>query len=67
MERIGAIKENTLFIGDGYNDILSAKSAGACSVLVSWCGNYCPEAAKEADYDVKRVSELEKILEKWGK
>ncbi len=67
MERIGAIKENTLFIGDGYNDILSAKAAGACSVLVSWCGNYCPEAAKEADYDVKRVSELEKILEKWGK
>ncbi|MCI8377740.1 MAG: HAD hydrolase-like protein [Lachnospiraceae bacterium] len=62
MERIGAIRENTILIGDGYNDILSAKAAGACSVLVSWCGNYCPEAAGEADYDAGSVSELKEIL-----
>lgn len=36
MEKLGASPENTVMIGDGINDILSAKSAKVKSIAVTW-------------------------------
>jgi 3-amino-5-hydroxybenzoic acid synthesis related protein len=61
MERIGALRENSLLIGDGYNDILSAKNAGVKSVLTLWYGDQ--GVPRKADFIAETVSDLKKIVE----
>ena len=53
-----------IVIGDGYNDILSAKNAGVKSVLTLWYGD--EGVPREADYLVKNVRELRELLEMLG-
>lgn len=36
MEELGALPDNTIMVGDGINDILSAKKAGMKSIGVTW-------------------------------
>lgn len=61
LSEIGCAAEEAIVIGDGYNDICSAKEAGVKSVLTLWFGdNGVP---READYTVKTVDELKKILQ----
>lgn len=58
---LGVDKDSCILIGDGYNDILSAKAAGVRSVLALW---YCDEGVpREADYTVVSVNELAELLE----
>ena len=61
IEAMGVTKENVIVIGDGYNDILSAKNAGVKSVLTLWYGD--EGVPREADYLVKNVRELRELLE----
>lgn len=53
-------RNNVLVIGDGYNDILSAKNAGVKSILTLWYGDH--GVPREADFVVKSVKELRNIL-----
>lgn len=36
MDELRALRENTVMVGDGINDILSAKNAGIKSIAVTW-------------------------------
>lgn len=36
MEKLGALPENTVMVGDGINDILSAQNAGVKPIAVTW-------------------------------
>lgn len=36
MEKLEALPENTIMVGDGINDILSAKNAGIKSIAITW-------------------------------
>jgi len=54
-------QESVIMIGDGYNDILSAKNAGIRSVLTLWYGD--EGVQREADYMVMSVEELKGIVE----
>ena len=60
IENMGVNKETCIVIGDGYNDILSAKSAGVLCVLTLWYGD--EGGPHEADYTAYTVEELENIL-----
>lgn len=60
IDAMGVEKENVLVIGDGYNDILSAKNAGLKSVLTLWYGD--EGVPREADYTVNTVQELNDLL-----
>ena len=56
MEALGADPENTVMIGDGYNDIKSAKNAGVKSILTLWYGD--AGVPKVADYYSETVEEM---------
>ncbi len=60
MDALGATKERTVMIGDGKNDVLSAKNAGVKSILTLWYGSNGLLSAP--DYTAKTVDELETIL-----
>lgn len=60
VEDLGVEKESCIVIGDGYNDILSAKNAGVPVVLTLWYGD--EGVPREADYTVETVSELEQLF-----
>ena len=51
---------NSIVIGDGYYDILSAQNAGCRSVLTLWYGD--EGVPREADYVVGTVKELRELL-----
>ncbi len=57
---LGVDKDSCILIGDGYNDILSAKAAGVRSVLTLWYGD--EGVPREADYTVASVDELVDVL-----
>ncbi|MBR4910102.1 MAG: HAD hydrolase-like protein [Clostridia bacterium] len=57
---MGVGKENSIVIGDGYNDILSARDAGVKVILTLWYGD--EGVPREADYTAHTVKELESIL-----
>lgn len=61
-EKMSFSTDRTLMIGDGYNDILSAKNAGVKSVLTLWYGD--EGVPRESDYVVDSVAELKTILYK---
>lgn len=61
MELLNANIDNTLYIGDGYNDILAAKAANVKSVLTTWYGD--AGVPQEANYTVNSVSELREVLQ----
>lgn len=63
MKAIGAVPENTIFIGDGYNDILSAQSAGIPAIMVLWYGGH--QAPHIADFVSKNVDDFKKIIAQW--
>ena len=54
-------KDSCILIGDGYNDIISAKAAGVEVVLTLWYGD--EGVPREADHTVDSVDELAKLLE----
>lgn len=56
----GVCASNTLVIGDGAYDIISARSAGCRSVLTLWYGD--EGVAREADFIVESVAELREVL-----
>lgn len=51
---------NSVMIGDGFNDIISAKKANVRSILTVWYGDV--GVPKEADYEVDSVEELRNTL-----
>lgn len=52
--------DNTLFVGDGYNDILAASNAGLKSVLALWY-THC-DVPINADYKVESLDDFETIV-----
>lgn len=60
VEELGVEKDSCIVIGDGYNDILSAKNAGVPVVLTLWYGD--AGVPREADYTVETVSELRHLF-----
>lgn len=60
LEKMKISAENAVMIGDGYNDILSARNAGVKSILTLWFGD--EGVPREADYTVKSVDELKHVL-----
>lgn len=60
IEEMRVEKNSVLVIGDGYNDILSARNAGVKSVLTLWYGD--EGVSREADYTVQSVLELRNLL-----
>ncbi len=60
LRALGDGPEEALMIGDGYNDILSARAAGVPSVLTLWYGD--SGVPREADYTVSTVIELKSLL-----
>lgn len=61
VKAMGVDKDSCLIIGDGYNDILSAKNVGIKSILTLWYGD--EGVPREADYTVDSVEELKKVIE----
>ncbi|MBE6898822.1 MAG: HAD family hydrolase, partial [Ruminococcaceae bacterium] len=59
---LGCRAAEAVMIGDGYNDILSAKAAGVRSVLTRWYGHEA--VPDEADHTVETAEELRKLLER---
>ena len=57
---LGCEKDDVIMIGDGYNDVLSAKNAGIKSILTLWYGD--SGVPREADATVANVSELSYII-----
>lgn len=57
---LGCKKDDVIMIGDGYNDVLSAKNAGVKSILTLWYGD--SGVPREADATVANVSELSYII-----
>lgn len=60
IEQLGVKKDSCIVIGDGYNDILSAKGAEVKVVLTLWYGD--EGVPREADYTAETVKELENII-----
>ena len=56
--------DSCVVIGDGYNDLLSAKNAGVKSVLTLWYGD--EGVVRDCDAVVFDVKELKNILLSWG-
>jgi pyrophosphatase PpaX len=66
MERLGSKPEETIMVGDSKYDILSAKSAGAKSALVSWAIAIADEdktGENAPDYILETAGTLLDILE----
>lgn len=63
MKCIGGNSENTILIGDGKNDILSARAAGIPSVLTLWYGDY--HVPRIADYVSEDIDDFKKIIDGW--
>lgn len=63
MKALGASKENTLYIGDGYNDLLAANKIDVTAVLTLWYGDV--GVPRECKYVVNSVEELRNIFEKY--
>ena len=63
MDRIGASCENTVMVGDGINDILSAKNAKIKSIAVAW-GDVAKKYLKNnyPDMICDSVEQVKKIL-----
>lgn len=60
IEALGTTREKSIVIGDGYNDILSARRARVKSVLTLWYGD--EGVPREADFVVFSVEQLKKII-----
>lgn len=60
VKQLGSTQEDSVMIGDGYNDLLSARNAGVRSVLTLWYGD--EGVPREADYVVNSVENLRKVL-----
>ena len=60
IEEMGVYTGNSIVIGDGYYDILSAKNAGCRVVLTLWYGD--EGVPRESDYVAETVEELREIL-----
>lgn len=59
---MGEDVSDSILIGDGYYDILSAKNAGCKSVLTLWYGD--AGVPRKADHTVETVGELRELLVK---
>lgn len=60
LELMNVNRKNTIVIGDGYSDIISAKEAGLVSVLTFWYGD--EGVPRKADYYANTVADLKLIL-----
>ena len=60
LKELGCLADEAVFIGDGYNDVLSSKKAGVKCVLTLWYGDM--GVPREANYTVNTVNELRKIM-----
>lgn len=65
LELMNTCKDNTIVIGDGYSDIISAKEAGLVSVLTLWYGD--EGVPREADYYANTVLDLKSLLKEMTK
>lgn len=63
-ENMNVDLKSCVVIGDGYNDLLSAKNAGVRSVLTLWYGD--EGVVRDCDAVVQTVDELKKTLLIWG-
>ena len=61
---MGVNKESCVVIGDGYNDLLSARNAGVKSVLTLWYGD--AGVSRIGDACVNNEEELENVLRGWS-
>lgn len=64
INKMNVKRETCVVIGDGYNDLLSAKNAGVKSVLTLWYGD--EGVPRDSNAIVTSVEELEIVLCKWG-
>lgn len=63
MNELGAMKSDTVMIGDGVNDILSAKNAGIYSIAVTWGDVSKVELQKYAsDYIAMKAKDLGNVV-----
>lgn len=60
MQEMKLKRDEVIVVGDGYNDILSAKNAGMKSVLTTWYGD--AGVQRESDYVVESVDALRNII-----
>lgn len=60
MQEMNCDKEEVIVVGDGHNDILSAKNAGMKSILSTWYGDISVKT--DSDYIAGTVNELRQIL-----
>lgn len=60
LDALNCSKDEAIFIGDGYNDILSAQAANVKSVLTLWYGD--SGVPRISDYLANNVAELREIL-----
>jgi len=60
MQEMKLKRDEVIVVGDGYNDILSAKNAGMKSVLTTWYGD--AGVQRESDYVVESVNALRNII-----
>lgn len=61
VEKMKTTKDSVVLIGDGFNDIISAKNAGVKSILTLWYGDV--GVSRDSDYVVNSVKELEGVLD----
>ena len=62
MERLGADRSSTLYIGDGPVDVRAASNAGVALCLVGWGYRREETEGAAADYRVERFAEVEEIV-----
>ena len=60
MNALNGDNQNTILIGDGYNDILSAKNADITSILTTWYGDM--GVPQEANYLVKNAFQFRNVI-----
>ena len=63
IEKMGVDKKTCIVIGDGLNDLLSAKNAGVKSVLTLWYGDN--GVTRISDAVAETVEDLRSILRLW--
>lgn len=61
MERLGLNKEDVIYIGDAYSDLLASRNAGIDFAFAKW-GSVESKDMSDSDYILEKVEDLLRIL-----
>ena len=61
MERLGLNKEDVIYIGDAYSDLLASRNAGIDFAYATW-GSVESKDMSDSDYILEKVEDLLRIL-----